>query len=49
MDRARIIIEVVAGVIPNQPMAEHTKSFVITSDQWYAQGDYEDKKEDAQM
>lgn len=33
---ARVIIEVVAGLIPQQPMDEYTKRFVITSDEWNA-------------
>lgn len=49
MDDARILIEVVAGIIPNTPMSEYTKQFAITSDVWYAQGEYEGKKEEASM
>jgi len=46
---ARILIEVVAGIVPNTIMPEHTKQFSITSDVWYAQGEYEERKEEAQM
>lgn len=46
-ERARIIIEVVAGVIPQNIMPEHTRRFVITSDVWYAQGAYEGKEQEA--
>lgn len=49
MESARIIIEVTAGVMPGTPMQEHTKQFVITSDQWYAQGKYEGKAKEAQL
>ena len=46
--RARILIEVVAGVIPKQPMPEYTKQWAITSDTWYAEGKFKDKPADAQ-
>lgn len=49
MESARVIIEVVAGVIPGTPMPEYTKKFFITSDAWYAQGKYQGKSEDAKM
>lgn len=40
MESARVIIEVVAGVIPQQPMEEYTKRWGITSAEWYgAEGD----------
>lgn len=45
--RVRIIIEVVAGVIPNKPQEEHTKRFIIFSDEWYAQGEFEGKEKEA--
>ena len=32
-DNARIIIEVLAGVVPNQPLPGYTKRFYITHDQ----------------
>lgn len=35
MESARVIIEVVAGVIPQQPMEEYTKRWAITSAEWY--------------
>lgn len=38
MDSARVIIEVMAGIIPGTPMPEHTRRFVITSDEWHADG-----------
>jgi len=46
---ARVLIEVVAGIVPNTIMPEYTKQFAITSDMWYAQGEYEGKKEEATM
>lgn len=49
MERARVLIEVVAGIVPNTIMSEYTKQFAITSDAWYAQGEYENKKEEAKM
>lgn len=49
MEAARIIIEVVAGLIPGTPMPGYTKQFGITSDAWYAQGKYEGKQEEARM
>jgi hypothetical protein len=49
MQTARVLIEVVAGIVPNTIMPEHTKKFAITSDQWYAQGTYEGKEEEAKM
>jgi hypothetical protein len=49
MESARILIEVVAGVIPNAPMPEYTKKFAISSDAWYAQGKYEGKPEEAKI
>lgn len=45
----RIGIEVVAGILPGTPIPEHTKRFIITSDAWHAQGDYEGKEEEARM
>lgn len=47
MESVRILLEVVAGVIPNQPMPEYTKQFAVTSDIWYAQGTYEGKEKEA--
>lgn len=32
--RVRIMLEVVAGVIPNKPEKEFTKQFAITEEQW---------------
>lgn len=49
MESARIIIEVVAGVIPGTPIPEYSKRFGITSDAWYAQGVYEGKAEEARI
>jgi hypothetical protein len=43
------MIEVVAGIVPNTIMPEHTKQFIITSDAWYAQGEYEGNKDEARM
>lgn len=39
--RARILIEVVAGIVPNTIMPEYTKQFAITSDVWYAEAKME--------
>lgn len=49
MTTARILIEVVAGVIPNTPMPELTKQFSISSDAWYVQGEYEERAEEASI
>lgn len=46
---ARVIIEVVAGVLPGTSMPEHTKKFIIPSDMWYAEGEYEGRQEEAKM
>jgi hypothetical protein len=32
--RARCCWEVVAGIIPNQPIPEHTRRWVITGEYW---------------
>jgi hypothetical protein len=45
----RIVLEVVAGVLPGTPIQEYTKQFIITNDMWYAQGEYEGKQEEAKM
>lgn len=34
MEGARVILEVVAGVIPEQPMNEYTRRFAITLKEW---------------
>lgn len=47
--RARILIEVVAGIVPNTIMPEYTKQFAITSDVWYAEGEYVDRRDEAKM
>lgn len=31
---AKLLIEVVAGVMPESPMPEYTRRYAITSDQW---------------
>ncbi len=31
---ARILLEVVAGLIPGQPLPEHTKQFAISEEEW---------------
>jgi hypothetical protein len=38
MEQARVIIEVVAGVLPGTPMPEFTKRWAITSAEWSAEG-----------
>lgn len=49
MEALRILIEVTAGVIPGAAMPEYTKTFAITSDEWYAQGKYDGKAEEAKL
>lgn len=39
MSQARVIVEVVAGVIPGQPEPEFTKRWAVTSEQWYGVAD----------
>ncbi len=34
MQTARVVVEVVAGLIPQQPMDEYTQRFIITSQEW---------------
>lgn len=34
MESARIVLEVTAGLIPGEPMAEFTKRWVISSTEW---------------
>jgi hypothetical protein len=46
--QARIIIEVVAGVIPGTPMPEYTKQFAVPSAIWYRQGDWQGKDAEAE-
>jgi hypothetical protein len=36
---ARLIVEVVAGVIPQTPEREHTRQWVLTSEDWHAADD----------
>jgi hypothetical protein len=38
MYTARVIIEVVAGMIPGRPEPEYTKWFWITSEEWNSDG-----------
>ncbi len=39
MDEARVIIEVVAGLIPGgEPEREYSRKFVITAQQWHDAG-----------
>lgn len=38
MESARVIIEVVAGLIPGTPEPEFTKRFVVTSREWHEAG-----------
>lgn len=47
--RARILLEVVAGLLPGTPIPELTRQFAISSDAWYAQGTFKGKKAEAQM
>jgi hypothetical protein len=34
MERARIVLEVTAGLIPGQALPEHTKRWAITEAEW---------------
>lgn len=36
---ARVIIEVVAGLVPNQPDPTHTRRWAITSTEWHEAND----------
>lgn len=47
MSSVRIAMEVQAGLIPGQPMPEYTKKFFISSDAWYASGEYVGKEQEA--
>lgn len=38
MESARCLIQVQAGVIPEQPMDEYGKTWAITSAEWYDKG-----------
>ena len=38
MKQARVLLEVVAGVLPGTPMPEYTKQWAITSEEWNAEG-----------
>jgi hypothetical protein len=40
MQRARIAIEIQAGVMINRPLPELTKRFVIPSEVWYGEGEW---------
>ena len=42
MESARVIIEVLAGVIPGTAMPEHTRRFAITSKDWQTAGENPD-------
>jgi hypothetical protein len=35
----RVVVEVVAGVIPTQPEPEHTRRWALTSKQWHEASD----------
>lgn len=49
MESARILIQITAGVLPGTPIDEYTKTFGITSDEWYAQGKYDNKPNEAKQ
>lgn len=38
MESAKVIVEVVAGIIPEQPEPEFTRRWAITGDEWEALG-----------
>jgi hypothetical protein len=45
VERARLIIEVSAGIIPGTPMDEYTKRFALTEAEWQdALGEYAAKQ-----
>lgn len=39
MEQARVIVEVVAGLIPQQPEPEFTQRWAITSNEWHGLAD----------
>jgi hypothetical protein len=39
MKSARVIVEVVAGLIPQQAEPEFTRRWALTSEEWYAAAD----------
>lgn len=41
MQSARVVVEVLAGVIPDRPDEEHTRRWVLTSEQWHGVEDSE--------
>jgi hypothetical protein len=47
--RVRIVIEVVAGLVPNKPIPDLTRRFTISSDAWYKQGEFESDPESAEI
>lgn len=44
MDSARVIIEVLAGVIPGTPEPEFTRRFTMSSEEWQKAGDKQAEK-----
>lgn len=38
MQEARVVVEVLAGVLPQQPEDEFTRRYAITSEEWHANG-----------
>lgn len=48
-DTARVGIDVVAGLIPGQPLPEYTRQWFITSAEWYAAGEDESGMKQAQL
>lgn len=39
MESARVIVEVVAGIIPQKPEGEFTRRYAITSKEWQEAGE----------
>ncbi|MGW6503002.1 hypothetical protein [Nonomuraea angiospora] len=39
MEAARVILEVVAGLVPGTPMPEHTRRWALTTEEWEGLGD----------
>lgn len=44
MNSTKVIVEVMAGVIPGQPEEEHTRRWALSSDEWEAAGDKASEK-----
>jgi hypothetical protein len=47
--KVRIIIEITAGVIPGMPADEYSRRFIISSEEWYGEGDASTPEKAAQL